>query len=218
MSDGLKAFSVQEEDEGTGGIVFASSNVVARRLGANLYNDGEFAGLMVRRVAWADEYAPGPVPELVMVEHGWWFECMGCGVRIDESLEADNEDGTFRTLKPVELGHNLYCSDECHTAYVTDRAARKGAEALAAAALEAELGAKFPGVTIVGPTHVYVIKVDGIYAPKQVVVSFSFPGSTVGLGRYRIDEIGEAPHLTVCAGDKDAWDAWRESVAPGPHP
>src|SRR5687767_14229018 len=41
----LRAYAVTEEDEGTGGIIFARHAIVARRAGANEYNGGEFHGV-----------------------------------------------------------------------------------------------------------------------------------------------------------------------------
>ena len=52
----MKAYAVTEEDENTGGIIYAEHNIVARRLGANEYADGEIAYVSCRRAPWADEY------------------------------------------------------------------------------------------------------------------------------------------------------------------
>jgi hypothetical protein len=31
----------------------------------------------------------------------------------------------------------------------------------------------------------------------------------IGPGAFRFDKVGEEPHVTVFAGDLDAWNAWR---------
>lgn len=45
----LKAYSVTEEYENTGGIIFAEHNIVARRIGASEYADGDFHAVTCRR-------------------------------------------------------------------------------------------------------------------------------------------------------------------------
>jgi len=210
----LKAYSVQENDEGTGGIYYAEHSIVALRHGANEHGDGDISYFKATRAPWADEYAPGPCPQLVMIDHGWWMECHGCGVRIDSDLieYSDTPDIPDRELKPVEIGHGLWCSAECRERDLKDRQERKDAEDKAKAAIEAMLLEKLPGVTVAGGHHAYVNKVDGVYVPEQVHIAFEFPGSKIGPGHFGHNKIGEEPHVTVCQGDLAAWEAWRESL------
>lgn len=105
----LRAFAVQEEDEGTGGIVFARHAVTARREGAAEYNGGDFSGLSCRRAAWADEYAPGPVPATIMVQHGWWMHCHGCDRKVGEGFENEARS----RFDPVMEGDDFYCTPTC---------------------------------------------------------------------------------------------------------
>lgn len=207
----LKAYSVQGEENGE--IVFAKHAVVARRQGANIL-DEDFGSVSCTRAPWADEYAPGPVPSLVMIDNGWRFECQGCGRTIDSDLEwyPDDPKEPVQTMAPVENEHGLFCTQACCDAYLTDRACRKACEEAAIATLSEKLVRKFPGITIGGERmHAYSIHKDGLYVAKQCIVPFTFPGCKFGCAHYRYDEVDEVPYVTVCAGDIPAWKAWNES-------
>ena len=107
----LLAYSVMEEDEGTGDIVFAHSDIEARRRGANEFADGEIGGVTCRRAQWADEFAPGPVPFSAKFEQGWWVECSGCGVTIQEG--GYDSKGDEIDFEIVEVGDAVYCTPAC---------------------------------------------------------------------------------------------------------
>lgn len=96
----LKAYACLEPYENTGGIVFAKSNIEARRRSADEYHDGDIGGMSVKRAPWADKYgAAHKVPILDMTDHGWRFECQLTGVIIESDIY---ENGTYRydeTLK-----------------------------------------------------------------------------------------------------------------------
>ena len=86
----MKAFAVTEECDNNGSIMFAATNIEARRRGADRYNDGELRGISCRRAPWADRFAEsGKVPAKVMIAHGWHFDCCGCGATIDEEWIRD---------------------------------------------------------------------------------------------------------------------------------
>ena len=94
----LLAYAVTEDFEGMGGIVFARSNIEARKWGAREYNDGELGGMTCKRVPWADRYASErDIPISAMVDVGWHFECHGCGRRIDTDLAYTYDDGIEET-------------------------------------------------------------------------------------------------------------------------
>ncbi len=95
----MKAYAVQEDYEGTGAIIFAKHAIQARRWGANEFNGGELGGMTCRRAPWADQYAPGPIPAEVMMEHGWSFLCVRCERRVLDLQEA------------VIAKDNVYCLD-----------------------------------------------------------------------------------------------------------
>lgn len=82
----LKAYSCMETESGewTGAIIFAKSNLEARKEAANDFNNGELGGLQVKRAPWADEYgARHKVPISEMIHHGWHFECHWSGQTIN---------------------------------------------------------------------------------------------------------------------------------------
>jgi hypothetical protein len=97
----MKAFHVQGDEYGV--VVFANSNVVARREGA-LELDEQFNSVSCKRVPGLDSYAKaGKVASRVLVEDfGFWQECAWC------SHQVDNE-----TEERVWDGEAVYCSIEC---------------------------------------------------------------------------------------------------------
>lgn len=177
----MGAYSVLESCEWTGGIVFAKSNIEARRVGASLWGDGEIRGMIVNRRRDLDKYEARGVPASVLVEEGWHFECSGCGVRIDDyNLE---ENGLSpRHVVGVE-GGRVYCSHACRMGAKADEAA---AEALGEAFLEMlrdMVRVRFPNADHCfgeHKTHAYVPRWSSPSVVEQAVVSFSFPGMTFG--------------------------------------
>lgn len=123
MSSELKAYACLEPYENTGAIIFAKSNIEARRRSADEFHDGDISGMSVKRAPWADKYgARQNVPIWDMVWHGWHFECCWSGIRIDEdlyyeyegySLDEEDEDGnelfykSFVGKKPVGYQEGL---------------------------------------------------------------------------------------------------------------
>lgn len=84
MTD-LKAYSGMEVNSGewSGAIVFAKSNLEARKMIANEFNEGELGGLQVTRAKWADQYGSrSKVPIEDMIYHNWHFECWWSGIHI----------------------------------------------------------------------------------------------------------------------------------------
>ncbi|AXQ69133.1 hypothetical protein HOU02_gp109 [Caulobacter phage CcrBL9] len=129
----LKAYTVLEQDEYTGGIVFAAHHAVARRAGANEWGDGEWEYVECRRSPEYDAYGPEGLNDLILWRNGWHFECM-CGRRIDSDFGWQNADMVWSTKygefidrehktkrlycapvlkEPVLHGRHLYCSPWC---------------------------------------------------------------------------------------------------------
>jgi hypothetical protein len=174
----LKAYAVQEEDEGTGGIFYAEHDIVARKAGANEFGDGDLHGITCRRAPWADEYAPGPCPLLVMIDHGWWMECHGCGIRIDSDMEyiPDEADAPVLELKPVEDDRGLFCTVECRERHLVERMERKIYEQWMVDLLRLRLRDKLPGcVETADKPHVYVEKKAGLWSPSPVRYQLHVP-------------------------------------------
>ena len=106
------AFAVQEDTEGTGGIVFSRSSIEALRKGASTFGDGDIHGWSARRAQWADSFAAtGEVPMAVAVECGWWSECHGCGRTI--SQDDLDERGLPASGVIGSLAGATYCCQQC---------------------------------------------------------------------------------------------------------
>lgn len=108
----LKAYSVQGYEYGC--IVFATNSATARREGANQldceWEDIEYC----RRATWADTYAQERrVPPLVMIDHGWWFECSYCGTKVCTDSSDEDDSGNEILHSPVADGDCVYCTQKC---------------------------------------------------------------------------------------------------------
>jgi len=199
----LKAYAVQEDCENTGGIYFAKHQITALKHGASEYGDGDINGWTARRAPWADQYAPGPCPKLVMIENGWWWECFGCGVIINDQYEAYDENGDTRELSPVEHGTGVYCCEECYLQEQTREARIKAREAEAIEWLALEVLSRYPGVTLTGDHHAFCPTEGG--GIRQCMIAFKFPGAQIGPAHYRYNDDGKECGLFVPYGDHDAW-------------
>lgn len=217
----LKAFAVLEEGENTGGIVFAEHPIVARKRGADEYNNGELGGLSCRRAPWADQYAGGTVPVRVMIANGWRFECCGCGATIDEDWLSDNDlplAGVIGTQYS-----RIYCCEICEARDNLERAIKRDHERRAIDALKAFVRKRFPGVSFATRENctprAYASKTDGTWQVREAVVAFEFPGMKIGAATCRLQRaqhherlIGPVwPEYSCCAGDRDAFEAWAKS-------
>lgn len=184
----MKAYYVSEECEGSAVVRFANHAVVARREGANELND-EFEYVSCRRAPEFDQYAPGPIPAQVLLDHGWFFYCGGCGKQIYQDTEP----------RIIVVKNDAYCSPWCRLRLVErrgrDRADRNLAEHLAKQ--------KFPGVI-----EPYGFRTsDRKNVRKQVLQArFRFPGS-----KYPATwQVGATP-CWIHPDDSDAFDSWKAS-------
>lgn len=240
----MKAFAVTENFESTGAIIFAKHAVVARRLGANEYADGEFSSVRCRRAPWADHCAEtGIVPAALAVEHGWHFECMGCGQRIDEDLREHRLDAAYdrpfrekltiarrwrkwAPSKVVGSQHSaVFCDQQCKDELEAHKAERERRQDRAIAVFRAKVLKRFPAAEFVESEwdrpHAYAVKRNGRWKIEQVIIPFNFPGMKYGPAQYRWDAHTrlrgqrEKPRFTCCGGDKEAFEAWAsgESLA-----
>lgn len=171
-------------------VQFAEHNVVARRQGANEIND-EFEDVECNRYPAFDEYAATGVPDKVLVEHGWWFECMQCNQRI--CSDPTDEDGEPITLEPVYAGNHMFCSAACQEDFRTDRLYELCRGEMAAT-LAHHL---WPGITIKCT--------NGYRHPARAW--FAFPG-----GQDTVDwTIGEKT-IRVSKRDQEAWHKFAETI------
>lgn len=204
MNSALKAYAVHDNYEGYGCVAFATNSATARREGASELDIDWDSVETCRRAPQFDQYAPGPVPPLVLIEHGWWFECSHCGRRVNDNMDEELEDDDLdpADFVPRSDEHSgVFCSASCECA---DHMRKRG-DAEATEALIEVFEAKFPGATRTG-MHVYggprLLPADG--KSIRYAVYFTFPGS-----RYAATwEFGD-DHVSLDECDADAYRAWR---------
>lgn len=187
-----KAYSVQGYEAGA--IVFATSSIEARRLGANQI-DQPFEDIeSCRRAPYADEYvAQGKVPALVLIANGWWFECGHCGARVCDDSTHDDDDETPH--QPVEENNWVFCSPKCQQAEHDERAAR---QARKQRVIET-VAETFPGA-----------EVKWVDDSEPARCAFTFPGGKTA-AYWRVgEETVELP-----PADHAAWEIYR-GRAPAP--
>lgn len=215
-SSARRAYSYNETDEWSGGIVFARSNIEARRLGANLLHMDEIAGLTVQRRPDLDKYEATGVPARVLIEGGWWFECHGCGLQISD---CGMEDAGLPLSGVVGKSHGaVYCSHQCRRDHLASEAA---ADAFGKAFLDMMqdlVRARFPGAEIHfgdGRHHAYVPRHHFPLTVVQARVEFDWPGQNIGrasleyhhAGNYGQTIIGPVrPEFRCCNGDREAFE------------
>lgn len=223
--DQLLAFAVQEDTEGSGGVVFAKTNAQARRFGACEFGDGDFHSVSARRAQWADRFAEqGWVPVSAYLDAGWYWFCSGCDRRIADGEEFDGEpDWTVNDVIEPKRGY-AYHNQACHDAAMAYEAERVRRQDRAIARFKAIVARRFPGVVFsekkpggLDPQHAFVSRgLKGWYT-SQVVVSFDYPGMKIAPATLRYEHSSSQrskPYYTVCAGDREAFETWAKSVKP----
>jgi len=211
------AYTYNETDEWSGGVVFARSNIEARRMGANLLNMDEIAGLTVQRRPDLDQYADTGVPARVLVEEGWWFECHGCGLRIND-YRMEDAGLPVSGIVGYEQGR-VYCSHACRMESRAEDAARDAFGKAFLDMLQDMVRARFPGAEIHfgdGRHHASVPRYWPLVA-QQAVVEFEWPGQKIGRASleyhhatdYGATLIGPVrPEFRCCNGDREAFEAF----------
>lgn len=134
----LKAYQVSDGNDGCC-IRFATNGATARREGANEL-ETDWSGIdYCHRKPQFDQYAPGPVPDAVLLADGWCFECEGCYGHVSE----DTEDKAF------SAAGRPYCCAACMAKDFATQRGRAAAEVAMVEMVEAWL----PGCAV---TKVYV--------------------------------------------------------------
>jgi hypothetical protein len=214
----LKAYAAQEDCERTGGIVFAATAKCARLAGAQTFGDGDVDCWRAARAPWADPCVEtGVVPVSLMIENGWRFECCGCG----ETIGADWLDERGLPLSGVigDQGAQVFCCKACQLVETERNAEQKAAQTRIIGILSDIVRARFPDADIVdegnNKPHAYVHgRRGGPWIVDSAVVSFKFQGMTIAPAQLRLERphnarIGPvAPRYSVCAGDREAFEAW----------
>lgn len=215
MTKPLLAYSVVENCESTGGIVFARHRIAALKQGACAWSDGDISGMILQRVPWADHCADtGIVPANLMIAHGWHFECHGCGATIDEDWLAEEKldiDGVVGNQNGP-----IFCCARCKWRNMRYMARRVRAKSEAVTLFQSIIRQRFGDVEFAGE-HVHLIEGErGGFHWYQVHVAFNFPGMVIGPAWLQRDEPSPRGHhgfigpakarYTCCAADREAFE------------
>lgn len=107
----IKAYVVTDSYDGDSCIEFATNGATARRNGGNELGC-EWEGVQsCRRKPEFDQFAPGPVPPMTLLENGWWFDCHNHACQ--RRVSFDDSDPP---MEPCVTGQRVYCSQECRAA------------------------------------------------------------------------------------------------------
>lgn len=218
----LKAFTVLEDFENTGGIVFAEHAVTARRLGADAWGDGDFSLVSCRRAPWADRFAEtGVVPASELIWNGWRFECAYCGRRIEADIRP------YRSWTPdMAMGSQnsaVYCDRSCRAAQLNARAFGARLAERVLRRYSERLTRRMPGISVRGLGHAY----SGSYVyvscgrVAHVVINFDWPGQKHGPASFRWEaKSRRLSHvvngITCCAGDMPEFEAFAAQCRQNP--
>lgn len=217
MKHDMKAFTVLENDECTGAIIFAKHAIVARRLGANEYAGGEFGAVSCRRAPWADAYVERKLPARLMIAHGWHFECSQCDARI-------TEDYLYDMNLPLEgvIGSqhtHVFCGTRCARKYYSIQRRRKAEEQRAIETFKEKVRQRFPEADFCDEPdagsfraahHAYVVAGRAGWQWRQVSVAFRFDGMKIAPAHFSVMDGNNPPaaQYTCCPGDKEAFSAY----------
>ena len=211
----MKAYLVTEINENIGGVVFAKSPVEARRIGASLYNDFEFAGLSVKRREDFDKYEESGVPARLLIEEGWWFECWNCDNTINENYLEDEELFIDDVIGVVS--GQVFCHRGCQKEFEILKKRIKKTEKDIINKIKKQVIKNFGNISI-DKTHVYVREIQGEIIVQQCDVYFSFPEMKFGTAGFKYrpydsqrDFVGPVqPEVWVYTGDLETFKKWRE--------
>jgi hypothetical protein len=222
MEGDVKAYICMETYECQGGVVFAETNLAARKIASYEWNDGELGGLSVRRAPDLDKYYGKGVPAWdLIVNHGWrWDGCSCCGQPLDyDNLEDAGKD-------PTKVfgydGGMVFCDQSCKDEYARCKEEKDRAGKAFMSAMIDRLKKRFGDIEI-ERTHHFTTMRDGHCTTEQAIVEFDFPGRKYGYAalRYSNDNYRPCEKLMPCSinllcsnGDVDAFDAWAISVKP----
>ncbi|WP_277268336.1 hypothetical protein [Pantoea septica] len=183
----IRAYSVQGNDGGC--VVFAISNVIARRDGAERLECSSAEVVSCRLAPEFDSYAEaGRVPRQALVEkHGWWQYCSYC-----ENQVNANTDGR------VWDEDAIYCDVRCQALYIDrDRDWRTERDRRSAAENEA--------VALARETFAGITNIRAVTDMKKVtLVYFDFPGCT----NSAVWQAGQQ-NVRVGLNEVEAWEAYR---------
>jgi len=199
MTKPLIAYMVTEEYEGHSCIVFATNSATARREGGYELGIEWEEVASCKRASQFDEYAPGPVPNMVLINHGWWFECNHCGRRISDDMAQEAEDDGLNpdNFEAVESGSNIFCSHECLAINRLEKVQQKAVDA----AMVEYVTTMWPAAVV---THVQCYN-HRLESDGGCYALFKFPGSV-----HDAKWVWPEDNITIMKSDVDAWNAYKE--------
>lgn len=153
MTATLKAYEVRDNYEGHCVIEYATNNATARREGACALDIDWESVESCRRAPQFDEFAPGPVPPLLLLQSGWWFGCSHCVKKVSLNLDDDERPQTHPRID----GDKVFCDESC----CAQHAAETRAQATATVALCELVYTWFPDAKI-RKVHVHGTKLEGL--------------------------------------------------------
>ena len=198
MSVEPKAYVIETDDPDEAVICFATSNVAARRQGADEIGT-DFGAVSCKRLPWADEYAGKPIPAKAYIDNGWRVSCTHCGIMVTEDSANEDEDGNVVAHVPVYRGEDVFCCTDCeasHDAEVADQNAKF--TVFEKRAREARPDLQFTTFR-------------GAYPYRTMTGEFTFDGAQYG-GHVRDEGDGELKWF-VSGCDKKHWDQLEASRA-----
>ena len=203
------AYVIHDGNEGRS-IQFATSNVAARRRGAAEL-DTDFADVTCHRQPAFDAYVEnGHVPAAVKLGAGWWFECCGCGRRIERDMGDYAEDGETTYEDVVYDEHDqAYCSEDCLTDDRLYRVLNRQEELRWVRLLTEALLNHLP-LAEVHRSYTYATQGRIVEAS----VDANFPGSRYSGVSIRLNRMNTTPTLNCVYGDLVAyrWHRYEQDV------
>ncbi|MBB3017666.1 hypothetical protein FHR70_000706 [Microvirga lupini] len=194
----VKAFIIETDDPEESTIQFATTNVAARRQGADEIGT-DFEAVSCKRLPWADQYVDSGIPALAYIENDWHVSCANCGAMVHKESGSTDDDGNYEPHEPVYRGEHVFCSPGCETSHDSK---------------VAEQNAKFAAFE----SRVRELRPDlqyksfrGAYPYITMTGEFMFDGAKYG-GSVR-DEGDGALLWFVANGDKAAWDQYEADQA-----
>lgn len=193
----VRAYVVATDDPEDSVIVFATTNVAARRHGSDEIGV-DFGSVTCNRLPWADEYAGADIPAKAYYDNGWFVSCSNCSNIVCEDFER--EYGTPQS--PVFSGPIAFCCQACketHDALVAGQNAKFGAFERSVRELRPDLN---------------YTSFRGAYPYISMTAGFMFDGAMYG-GTVRDNGDGNIK-WSIAEGDKSAWIAYESKFDEAP--
>jgi len=206
-ADGEDSYWWNDDDVPHSALVFAHSDQHAKALAKKQFDSRvPIESIVVKRSPDFDAFAPGPVPPLEMIKHGWWLACYECEKRVSEDGTWYDENDEEYPFDPCVTNGNLYCTPTCRDRHFIRLAKRDKRKA----ELIVKLYEVFPFAISPNPCEY-----PQPHYGNRCFVEFKVPGSK---GRCIWIEGENVAHVPAC--DKEAWSdfqrltkEWREATA-----